>query len=56
MLDSSLTSMPIPCVDVVLEKKANVLLGFRAIPPYRASASASIRPSPADLSASTLDG
>jgi hypothetical protein len=35
MLDSSLTSMPIPCVDVVLEKKANVLLGFRAIRPYR---------------------
>ena len=28
-------AIPIACVDVVLQKKRNVLLGFRAIPPYR---------------------
>ena len=28
-------AIPIPCVDVVPQKKRNVLLGFRAIPPYR---------------------
>jgi ADP-ribose pyrophosphatase YjhB (NUDIX family) len=27
--------MPIPCVDVVVEKDAKVLLGFRKIRPYR---------------------
>jgi len=27
--------MPIPCVDVVIEKQSKVLIGFRAIPPYR---------------------
>jgi colanic acid biosynthesis protein WcaH len=35
MWHTILTSMPVACVDIVLEKKANVLLGFRAIPPYR---------------------
>jgi len=29
-----LTPMPLPCVDIIPEKKANVLLGFRSIPPY----------------------
>jgi ADP-ribose pyrophosphatase YjhB (NUDIX family) len=28
-------SMPIPCVDVIVEKDAKVLLGFRRIRPYR---------------------
>ena len=32
---AKLWSMPVACGDVVFEKKANVLLGFRAIPPYR---------------------
>lgn len=27
--------MPIPCVDVILEKQSKVLLGFRQIDPYR---------------------
>jgi len=27
--------MPIPCVDVILEKRGLILLGFRAITPYR---------------------
>lgn len=27
--------MPIPCVDVVIERQSKVLIGFRAIPPYR---------------------
>jgi ADP-ribose pyrophosphatase YjhB (NUDIX family) len=27
--------MPIPCVDIVVEKDAKVLLGFRTIRPYR---------------------
>jgi ADP-ribose pyrophosphatase YjhB (NUDIX family) len=30
-----LRSMPIPCVDIVVEKDAKVLLGFRTIRPYR---------------------
>jgi 8-oxo-dGTP diphosphatase len=30
-----LRSMPIPCVDLVVEKDAKVLLGFRMIRPYR---------------------
>jgi ADP-ribose pyrophosphatase YjhB (NUDIX family) len=30
-----LRSMPIPCVDIVVHKHRNVLLGFRTIPPYR---------------------
>jgi len=28
-------SMPIPCVDVTVEKKKTVLMGFRGIDPYR---------------------
>jgi len=28
-------SMPIPCVDVIVEKRSKVLMGFRAIDPYR---------------------
>jgi ADP-ribose pyrophosphatase YjhB (NUDIX family) len=28
-------SMPIPCVDVIVEKDAKVLLGFRVIVPYK---------------------
>jgi ADP-ribose pyrophosphatase YjhB (NUDIX family) len=27
--------MPIPCVDVIVQKESKVLLGFRAIDPYR---------------------
>ena len=30
-----LRSMPIPCVDVIVEKDGKVLLGFRTIRPYR---------------------
>jgi ADP-ribose pyrophosphatase YjhB (NUDIX family) len=30
-----LRSMPIPCVDIVVEKDGKVLLGFRKIRPYR---------------------
>jgi len=30
-----LRSMPIPCVDIVVEKDTKVLLGFRRIRPYR---------------------
>lgn len=30
-----LRSMPIPCVDVIVEKDTKVLLGFRTIRPYR---------------------
>jgi hypothetical protein len=29
-----LRSMPIPCVDIVVEKNGKVLLGFRTIRPY----------------------
>jgi len=32
---SVLLSMPIPCVDVIVEKQSKVLLGFRVIDPYR---------------------
>lgn len=28
-------SMPIPCVDVIVQKQSRVLMGFRAIDPYR---------------------
>jgi len=28
-------SMPIPCVDVIVEKASRVLIGFRVIDPYR---------------------
>jgi ADP-ribose pyrophosphatase YjhB (NUDIX family) len=28
-------SMPIPCVDVIVEKWSKILMGFRAIDPYR---------------------
>jgi ADP-ribose pyrophosphatase YjhB (NUDIX family) len=27
--------MPIPCVDVIIDRDSKVLLGFRTIPPYR---------------------
>jgi ADP-ribose pyrophosphatase YjhB (NUDIX family) len=27
--------MPIPCVDVIVERDAEILLGFRAIVPYK---------------------
>jgi 8-oxo-dGTP diphosphatase len=30
-----LRSIPIPCVDIIIEKDAKVLLGFRRIRPYR---------------------
>jgi ADP-ribose pyrophosphatase YjhB (NUDIX family) len=30
-----LRAMPIPCVDIVVEKDAKVLMGFRTIRPYR---------------------
>jgi ADP-ribose pyrophosphatase YjhB (NUDIX family) len=28
-------SMPIPCVDAIVERDAKILIGFRAIEPYR---------------------
>lgn len=28
-------SMPIPCVDVIVQKQSKILVGFRAIDPYR---------------------
>jgi ADP-ribose pyrophosphatase YjhB (NUDIX family) len=28
-------SMPIPCVDVIVQKRSKVLMGFRVISPYR---------------------
>jgi hypothetical protein len=28
-------SMPIPCVDIMVERSGEVLLGFRAIAPYK---------------------
>ncbi|MFH0848973.1 MAG: NUDIX domain-containing protein [archaeon] len=27
--------MPMPCVDVIVERHSEILMGFRAIPPYR---------------------
>lgn len=32
---ATVLSMPIPCVDVVVEKDTKVLSGFRTIRPYR---------------------
>lgn len=28
-------SMPIPCVDIIVEKQSRILMGFRAIDPYK---------------------